>query len=118
MIAISTEMIFNAACFCILCGACLGAMYAAFSFLPILFLSCIPKFKNKYNIPQSYGLGFARHVLDYLFALAAGIIYLVIQYVFIDGANVLLPAFLLFLSITVTKGIVESFFAKILNRKR
>jgi hypothetical protein len=92
-------------------------MYAALSVLPVIFLSCIPKLKNKYKVHQHSGAAIVRHVFDFLFVLGAGVIYLVLQYVFVDGVNALLPAFLLILSILTTKGIVESIFAKIMNRK-
>ena len=118
MISISSKMIFTAAYWCALFGACLGAIYAVLSLLPIILLSCIPKLKNKYKVHQRAGSATARHVFDFLFVLAAGVIYLILQYVFVDGVNALLPVFLLILSIVATKGIFESIFAKILNSKR
>ncbi len=117
MIAISADMIFNAARFSVLFGACLGLLYTIFLYAPIIFF-CVPKRKENYTFNEYSLTGFWRHVFDYFFVLFAGIVYFVFQYVFVDGVNVFLLILLLILSAMVTKGIIKTFFAKILNRKR
>ena len=113
MITTSFEMLMNASCAAFIFGACVGIIYSFFTFIFDLV-----RHKRRgayYRINNDANVGVGQNVFDFFFALLSGILYLILTYVFMDGANNFSPICLFFLAFFVIRRIIYSIVAKILR---
>lgn len=85
MIALSADMIFSAVACATVIGVILGAIYAFFCGMSALF-SRIIKLRDSREEEDKEGVGILVNVFDFLFTVFAGMVYIVLTYVFTEGA--------------------------------
>lgn len=113
MISTSFEMIIKGSSTAIVLGICLGVLYSLVSL--VFKLKC---HKKCFLIDNELNIGLGQNFFDFFFVLLSGILYLIIAYVFMDGANAFYPLCLLFLAFLLAKRIICSIIAKIFKFKK